>query len=140
MLKREARLCLRMAAHLRLGPASSTLPLDPVQGLEALADAEDRRSSLFESVLLLADEPTIKAAREWQQSVWDLFPFLDAAYVSTGKSDFNDHYRLAGEKRDLFYACARRSLGIDGVAITAPYEIRSGGPSASDAARGPNST
>jgi hypothetical protein len=66
-LKTEIRLCLRMATSLNL--ATSTHPLAPEAGVELLEEAEDRRSQLFENLLLLAQPSTIEAARKWQRAV-----------------------------------------------------------------------
>src|SRR5262245_32515327 len=47
-------------------------PLEPDEGLPALATASEERAARWESVLLLGDQHTITAARSWHQTVWRL--------------------------------------------------------------------
>ncbi|MGW5726715.1 hypothetical protein [Nocardia beijingensis] len=71
-IKREVRLHVKMAAaqHPDVWPGHETLSME--EGWPLLAAAEDARADLLESILLLADGPTVEAAREWQQKVWEL--------------------------------------------------------------------
>lgn len=61
-VKQFTRACLRIAASKGLGTAKD--PLDVAAGVEEIARAEDRRSAVFDTVLLLGDPSTIAAARE----------------------------------------------------------------------------
>ena len=101
-----------MATALNLGPR--TIALEPAKGLGLLAQAEDQRSALFEAVLLLGDAETIKAARQWQRTVWDLQRFVKGTELAS-KGDFLAVYKDCGDARGSFYEAARRSLEVHGV-------------------------
>lgn len=108
-VKTEARLCVRMASGLGLGP--TTEPLSLGAGLPRLEQAEDHRAAKFELLRLLADGPTIQTAQEWQGRVWLLHRYCSHS-PDAPKSGFNDEYRAVGEARDSFYRAARLNLGI----------------------------
>ncbi|MFE7801264.1 hypothetical protein [Nocardia sp. NPDC057440] len=109
-IKHEVRLHVKMAAtkHPELWPGHQTLPVS--EGLPLLAGAEDKRADLLEAILLLGDAPTVDAARDWQQKVWQL------RTLHTDESVTAETVRLAlntaSEARDRFYSCARPDLGI----------------------------
>jgi hypothetical protein len=112
-----------MATALQLG-VRATNPLQPAEGLPLLAQAEDRRSVLFEELLLLSDMPVIDAARRWQEAVWELHWFVDG---STPKDHgvFKTAFELADQKRAIFYEYARRHLQVAGaLSPTQPYPWR----------------
>lgn len=106
-IKAETRICLRIAATTGLSPRPD--PLDPAVGAAMLTAAEDQRTTQFESLLLLADPPTVAAARQWQQSVWALHPHVTPD--ATG-AQFLEQFRQAGIAREAFYRAARESLDI----------------------------
>ncbi|MFE9322742.1 hypothetical protein ACIHDR_22070 [Nocardia sp. NPDC052278] len=109
-IKHEVRLHIKMAAarHPQLWPGHETLELS--EGWPMLVAAEDARADLLEAILLLADGPTVAAARTWQQKAWDL------RLLHTDRSVSAEAVGLAlataSEARDRFYACARPDLGI----------------------------
>lgn len=110
-VKQEIRLSMRMAADLQLGPRARPLPLEV--GLPLLAEAEDRRSTNFEKVLLLGDKETINAARQWQRSVWELqFTLQDDP--DERRQKFLEGYSKADAARARFHELARLDLGVMG--------------------------
>jgi len=93
-----------------LGLPSTGQPLDPADGLSALAAAEDDLSVKWEHVLMLGSPDAITAARDWRQIAWHLEWFArglrnDAAEYTQANVD-------AGAARKRFYAAARAELGI----------------------------
>ncbi|MFI2284133.1 hypothetical protein [Nocardia beijingensis] len=109
-IKREVRLHVKMAAaqHPDVWPGHETLSME--EGWPLLAAAEDARADLLESILLLADGPTVEAAREWQQKVWELRVLHRDANASV--ETIRQALARASDARDRFYACARPDLGI----------------------------
>ncbi|MFE3051963.1 hypothetical protein [Nocardia sp. NPDC059236] len=109
-VKREVRIHVKMAAskHPELWPGHEVLDIST--GWPLLVTAEDERAALLESILLLADGPTVAAAREWQQKVWE----LRRLHNDTSITAESVRQALAGtsDARDRFYACARADLGI----------------------------
>ncbi|MET8874627.1 hypothetical protein [Nocardia sp. NPDC004604] len=119
-IKHEVRLHTKMAAarHPQLWPGHETLAVS--EGWPLLVSAEDERADLLEAILLLADGPTVSAARAWQQKVWEL------RVLHTDESISAETVRCAlataSEARDRFYACARPDLGIV-TALPAPQSL-----------------
>ena len=111
-VKREVYICLRLAATDGLG-TMDVGSLDQVTGLAMLDDAEERRSDLFEALLLLADAPTIEAARRWQRAVWELHETVNGMR-SVDQPTFMSLFRRAGLTRDAFHLAARASLSVNG--------------------------
>jgi hypothetical protein len=116
-VKSELRVSLRIAAGLDVG--SRTVPLSLSEGLPILGEAEGRRTTLFEKLLLLGTNQTIAAAREWHTAVWELQHFFrgdsrkDGDKLSTEEKElFSTKYREVGELRDSFHLAARRDLGV----------------------------
>lgn len=81
-------------------------------GLAMLDTAEERRSDLFEALLLLADAPTIEAGRRWQSSVWELHSTVNGT-KSVDQLTFMALFRTAGLARDEFHLAARASLSVN---------------------------
>jgi hypothetical protein len=108
-VKQDVRLCLRIASFRGLG--TLTHPLDPATGVPILAEIEDRRSALFEAVVLLGNPATVAAARGWQQSVWDLHSMVDGTETVT-QDVFLGAFRAAGIARDEFHRTARLDLEV----------------------------
>ncbi|GAA3475673.1 hypothetical protein [Streptomyces yanii] len=109
-LKAQLRVAQRIAAS--LGFADVADPLQPADGLPLLAEAESRRATEWESVLLVGDAATIAAARRWHETLWTI-----EALVREGPVDaemWTKAHRLASAARDAFYESARRDLGIEG--------------------------
>jgi hypothetical protein len=109
-LKEQIGITQRIGAA--LGYAHVVDPLEPAEGLPLLAEAEARRATLWESVLLVGDAETVTAARSWHEAVWTL-----ELHVREQRQDAQgwtrDSQRLS-RKRDAFYTCARRELGVAG--------------------------
>ncbi|MGW3360969.1 hypothetical protein ACWDFL_37265 [Streptomyces bungoensis] len=109
-LKAQLRVAQRIGAS--LGFADVADPLQPADGLPLLADAESRRATEWESVLLVGDAATIGAARRWHETIWTIELLVREGPVDAEK--WTKAHRLASAARDAFYASARRDLGIAG--------------------------
>ena len=109
-LKEQIWITQRIGAA--LGYAHVVDPLEPTEGLPLLAEAEARRSTRWESVLLVGDAETVAAARSWHEAIWTL-----ELHVREQRQDpegwIRDSQRVS-HKRDAFYASARRDLGVTG--------------------------
>ncbi|RKS97229.1 hypothetical protein BX286_7045 [Streptomyces sp. 3211.6] len=109
-LKAQLRLAQRIGAA--LGFADVVDPLPPAEGLPLLADAESRRATEWESVLLVGDAATIAAARRWHEMIWTIELLIREGPVDAEK--WIKVHRLTSAARDAFYESARRDLGING--------------------------
>ncbi|MEU6238095.1 hypothetical protein [Kitasatospora sp. NPDC047058] len=109
-LKAQLRIAQRIGAA--RGFENVADPLEPDEGLSRLAEAESRRASEWEAVLLVGDAQTIGAARAWHEAVWNLE--LYARGLRTDPAGWSRAERQISQARDAFYACARRDLGIVG--------------------------
>ncbi|GAA1140706.1 hypothetical protein F4556_003473 [Kitasatospora gansuensis] len=109
-LKAQLRVAQRIGAA--RGFQNVADPLEPDEGLALLADAESRRASEWEAVLLVGDAETIGAARAWHEAVWNLE--LYARGMREDPAGWSRAYGQISQARDAFYACARRDLGITG--------------------------
>ncbi|MCL3996389.1 MULTISPECIES: hypothetical protein [Streptomyces] len=87
-------------------------PLDPEQGLAQLAEAEARRATEWETMLLVGEAETIAAARRWHESVWNVE--LYARGLKDDPAGWETAVGQMSRARDGFYALARRDLGIIG--------------------------
>ncbi|MGW2706215.1 hypothetical protein [Streptomyces sp. NPDC001340] len=109
-LKEQIWITQRIGAA--LGYAHVVDPLEPDAGLQLLAEAEARRATLWESVLLVGDAETVGAARSWHEAIWTL-----ELHVREQRHDVEgwtrDSQRVS-QKRDAFYVSARRELGVTG--------------------------
>ncbi|MBM0225215.1 MULTISPECIES: hypothetical protein [Micromonospora] len=101
-----------LSAH-RTG--ARTPPLRPEEGLARLAEAAERHSLAWESVLLLGDEATVRAASTWRHAVRNLE--LAARALPDPPDDLAALVRRADETRDTFYRAARASLDVRGGAV-----------------------
>jgi len=106
-------LCLRMARALKLTTLAAT-PLDLPEGKASLGAADDRRSQLFENLLLLGDAAVIDAARKWHETVTELEGTLDPDFDGEPEG-FDQLYRRVGLARDRFYELARTQLQVSGL-------------------------
>jgi hypothetical protein len=115
-VKAEQRVTLRLANG--AGAGSRTLPLAPEEGIPFLADAEGRRATAFEKVLLLGTEETIRLARRWHVAVWNLQHIYQngngttRALTAEGKERFSIEYQQLVHLKDEFHLAARRDLGV----------------------------
>jgi hypothetical protein len=100
--------CVRMAAA--RGVTERFTPVDIETGMEDYKKLSLERSAKWEEVLLLGDDSTIEAARDWHKLVWHLDKF--ARGLESDPEVFSLTYAEAGKARDRFYECARRDLKI----------------------------
>lgn len=108
-VKRETRISMEIASG--LGLVAPTMRATELRdGLKRLDEAEAERNIALEPLLLLCDEPTVRAARKWQEAVFRLGTHLkqETQESSRFRSDFHE----AGGRRDDFYAAARVLLNI----------------------------
>jgi hypothetical protein len=109
-LKAQLRVAQRIGAS--VGFADVADPLLPADGLPLLADAESRRATEWESVLLVGDAGTIAAARRWHETVWTVELLVREGPVDAEM--WTKAHQLVSAARDAFYESARRDLGIAG--------------------------
>ncbi|BAL91277.1 hypothetical protein AMIS_60570 [Actinoplanes missouriensis 431] len=109
-VKRVVRVASGMARTRGLSHSSEAVPLD--RGRTELADAAAARAVTWESVLLLGHPETVRAARAWHQTVWQLEFF--ARGVLTSEASWVQALSEFERTRDEFYQCARRDLGMAG--------------------------
>ncbi|MFD9518037.1 hypothetical protein [Streptomyces sp. NPDC059979] len=109
-MKHQIRIAQRIGAA--RGFANVADPLEPGEGLVQLAEAESRRAAEWESVLLVGDAEAIGAARAWHEAVWNVE--LYARGLRDDPAGWAIAEKRVSEARDLFYARARRDLGIAG--------------------------
>ncbi|MEK8105561.1 hypothetical protein NKG94_11170 [Micromonospora sp. M12] len=69
-LKESHAVALRLTADLR--PGSYSHPIDRDEGLARLAEADARRTIVWENLLLLGDEATVVAAASWRDAIWQV--------------------------------------------------------------------
>jgi len=109
-LKAQLRVAQRIGASLGFTDVADSL--QPADGLPLLADAESRRATEWESVLLVGDAATIAAARRWHETIWNIELLVREGPVDAEM--WTKAHRLASAARDAFYESARRDLGIAG--------------------------
>ncbi|MFE1591843.1 hypothetical protein [Nocardia sp. NPDC058705] len=75
-----------------------------------LAEAASENTLKWEMVLLLGSAEAVAAARLWNKAVWE------ASLVALGREmsheDYIRAFEAAGLRRNDFYECARRDLGV----------------------------
>ncbi|MFY1650954.1 hypothetical protein ACN27J_08660 [Solwaraspora sp. WMMB762] len=107
--KQIALLASRVLASRGLVTAIS--PIGREEGLARLGQAESDRSVCFESILLLADGPTIAAAQALTETLWRLEAFAtgdEPVDEQTWRAGFVDYRRA----RAQFYQVARLDMGV----------------------------
>jgi hypothetical protein len=101
--------CVRIAYNCRgLGHRSD--PMDCEQALAELPELTDRRTAIWESVLLMGDPATIAAARAWHRGVWQVERF--ARGERTDADEWHPLLDQIDTLRAAFYRAARQDLGI----------------------------
>jgi len=83
--------------------------------LARLLDAELRRTTAWEKVLLLGDPATVVAAREWHYAVGQVAQFARSA--ADDGAQWTELVHDANVTRDRFYEAARAGLGVGGGAV-----------------------
>ncbi|WP_431932433.1 hypothetical protein [Micromonospora sp. RP3T] len=96
-------------------PGAMRPALDRNEGVARLAEADVRHTLAWESVLLLGDEATVRAAAEWRHAVRDIESA--ARYLPRPPSDVTEMIHRADVGRDRFYRAARESLGVRGGSV-----------------------
>lgn len=109
-IKSMFHVVLRIAAG--RGADALVEPLEPNAGWPVYAEAEERRTRTWETMLMLGDPATIDAARRLHQSVWRLEQVARQTMIEL--HDWDAARLGAAEARDNYYACARASLGVAG--------------------------
>ncbi|MEV6524773.1 hypothetical protein AB0M43_22715 [Longispora sp. NPDC051575] len=114
VVKEIHAVALRMTANHRRVTWSQAMDYD--LGLEAIAQADLRRTREWESMLLLGDEATVGAARDWWTAI------VRVERIARGLPAFdNEDWDLAIEgvdtARDRFYVAARAGLSVDGGSV-----------------------
>lgn len=119
-LKESHAVALRLTADLR--PGSYSHPIDRDEGLARLAEADARRTIVWENLLLLGDEATVVAAASWRDAIWHV-ERLARGLVET-PPDIAETLTRANEARDGYYRAARRSLGVRGGSVEQSAALR----------------
>jgi hypothetical protein len=115
-LKEITALGFRLAANDNPGdPDGRAFPIDRATGLRDLAAARLRRTTDWESLLLLGDESTVAAAREWRDATGE-FERL-ARQEARDAAAWQERIDRMNAARDGFYIAARRSLGVHGGSV-----------------------
>ncbi len=109
-VKNLFHLALRLATA--RGVSTLVVPMDPVEGARLCAEAEERRSTHWESVLMLGDPETISAARAWHGAVLRLIQTSLKSEFSV--ADWEAARAVTAGARDRYYESARASLGVAG--------------------------
>ncbi|WP_406079840.1 hypothetical protein [Micromonospora sp. NBC_00858] len=112
-IKESHAVALRMTADHR--PGSHSHPIDREDGLTRLAEADARRTIVWENLLLLGDEPTVAAAAVWRDAVWQVERL--ARGIVDPPPDIAVMLTRVNEARDAYYRMARRSLGVRGGSV-----------------------
>ncbi|MGN9811537.1 hypothetical protein ACTMSW_19545 [Micromonospora sp. BQ11] len=119
-IKEIHAIALRMTAADR--PASRSHRIDREVGVAMLAEADVRRTLVWESMLLLGDEQTVAAARTWRDAVWQVEHC--ARGFADQQVDVASLLNRADEARDGFYRAARSSLGVRGGSVAQSSMLR----------------
>jgi hypothetical protein len=128
IIKEIHQLTLRLiAVHASL---KFTDPIDRESGLQILLQAEERRTTQWENVLLLGDAATVSAAREWRNAVGQLERYARDYAVDDLSAKVLATVRRVNEARDLFYMAARNSIGVSGGSVEQAPWLLSASPGA----------
>ncbi|MEU7918656.1 hypothetical protein [Micromonospora zamorensis] len=119
-LKESHSVALRMTADLR--PGSHSHPIDREDGLARLASSDARRTIVWENLLLLGDEPTVVAAANWRDAIWQVERL--ARGIVEAPPDVAEMLSRVNEARDGYYRAARRSLGVRGGSVEQSAALR----------------
>ncbi|MEU1248793.1 hypothetical protein ACWD8I_26000 [Micromonospora arida] len=104
------------------GPGSYSHPIDREEGLARLAEAEARRTIVWENLLLLGDAATVAAAASWRDAIWQVERL--ARRLVEAPPDIAETLTRANEARDGYYRAARRSLGVRGGSVEQSAALR----------------
>jgi hypothetical protein len=93
-------------------------PINREAGLEMIAQAEAHRAEAWETMLLLADQPTAYAALRWRNMVKIETEFVRSRPNDAGSDDWIATVKNVNEARDHFYEAARKSVNVAGGQVT----------------------
>lgn len=119
-IKESHAIALRMTADHR--PGSHSHPIDREDGLARLAEADARRTIVWENLLLLGDEPAVVAAAGWRDAVWQVERL--ARGIVDAPQDISELLTRVNEARDGYYRAARQSLGVRGGSVEQSAALR----------------
>ncbi|MCM6778524.1 hypothetical protein NDR87_34080 [Nocardia sp. CDC159] len=108
-LKQYVQVSYRLAAA--RGYPAVAQPIDLEGGLQELAAAEAEKTVKWETVLLLGSPEAVAAARAWNRAAWEL-GWAAKGQVVFEQADYLRRNAEMGRRRNEFYACARRDLGV----------------------------
>jgi hypothetical protein len=101
-------------------------PLDRESGLQLLAEARAQRTRAWETVLLLGDAATVRAARNWREAVWQAEQI--ATDPKNASSEWESSISAVDHARDSFYEAARGSLAVPGGLVAQASWLSSSAP------------
>jgi hypothetical protein len=93
-----------------------TNPVDLADGSRLMDDAQRKRGQVWGAMLLVANQATLSAARDWQLEVRRL-DFL-ARGIAKHDEPWITAFERAGRARMEFLRAARNDLGIAGAGLT----------------------
>ena len=108
----------------RLVPSAE--PLDRESGLQLLAEARAQRTRAWETVLLLGDAATVRAARNWREAVWQVEQI--ATNPELAFPEWESSISAVDRARDSFYEAARGSLAVAGGSVAQASWLSSNAP------------
>lgn len=125
-VKNQVRVSARLATTYGITTYSRE-SVEPDEGARLLAVYEDERAVQFERLLLLADSELQERARNWQEAAWAVTQ-IKQGLTDISADVFAEMMSTTALRRDAFYNCARKALGIPGqVAPTPQHDIRTPG-------------
>jgi hypothetical protein len=93
-----------------LGLPTTALPIDHVDGLALLAEAQHEVGNRFESVMMLGTPEAIDAAQAWRECAWHL-EWL-ARGIRSDPVEYRQASDAAKEARQDFFAAVRKDIGV----------------------------
>jgi hypothetical protein len=106
------RLSARIAAGRGISQHSEALSPTP-ENLDLIDSASSRRAVAWETVLLLGHQDTVKAAREWHESVWRL-DWIACRKENANSKEYEKARSEVERARTSFYESARKDLQVKG--------------------------
>ncbi len=105
-VKKKITIAVQIAARRGVHPNVDWVPSD--DGAEALAAAEEERTTKWERVLLLGSDEAVMAAREWHNSV---FVLERVACGTKTDTTWAEAAEMTSRGRLAFYLVVKRDLG-----------------------------
>src|SRR5215475_4637020 len=107
-------------------PVLSAAPVDRESGVRLLNEARAQRTKAWETMLLLGDAATVRAARDWREAIWQLERI--AMDPSLGSSEWAQSIGAVDRARDSFYTAARGGLTVTGGSVAQASWLSSDAP------------